>query len=54
LIETAGFIIFFYLFGTDLYLAFKFHGGHEEIKKGRQEGVDRGKVGLESCPSRRS
>jgi hypothetical protein len=36
LIGTAGGIVFFYLFGTDLYLTFKFHGGHEEIEKGYQ------------------
>jgi hypothetical protein len=50
LIRTTGSVIFFYLFRTDFYLAFKFHGGYEEIEKGRQEAVDLGKAGLEGCP----
>jgi hypothetical protein len=50
LIRTAGFVIFFYLPGTNFYLAFKFHGGHEEIEKGDQREIDLGKMGLEGCP----
>jgi hypothetical protein len=50
LIGAAGSVIFFYLLGTNFYLAFKFHGGHEEIEKGDQREIDLGKTGLERCP----
>ncbi|MDR1315679.1 MAG: hypothetical protein LBK13_02295 [Spirochaetales bacterium] len=47
---TAGSVIFFYLFGTNFYLAFKFHGGYEKIEQGDQGEVNVGKAGLEGCP----
>jgi hypothetical protein len=49
LIGTAGSVIFFYLFGTDLYFTLKFHGRHEEIKQGDQGAGDLGKAALEGC-----
>jgi hypothetical protein len=50
LVRAAGRVIFLNLFGTDLHLAFKFHGGHEEVEEGNQVAVDGGKAGLESIP----
>jgi hypothetical protein len=50
LIGTARFVIFFDFFETRFYLAFKFHGRHEEIEKGDQGEIGLGKEGLEGCP----
>jgi hypothetical protein len=50
LIGAAGFVVFFDLFGTGLYFAFKLHGGHEEVEEWYQRAINPGKAGLEGGP----